>query len=149
MGDAAVAHLVLQPPQRVVDDVVVVEGERRQVSGVEPRHVLCIEGQLGPFSQKRPIDDRHHTLGRPVHVSERVELFEVTGSESGGFGEGARGGVLEVFAVREPAARQGPAALVRVARAPHERQDDRHASPAGAAAQAEDHGRDRDADAVD
>ena len=40
VGDAAVADLVAQAPQRVVDDLVVVEGEAGERRRVEPRDVL-------------------------------------------------------------------------------------------------------------
>ena len=74
---------------------------------------------VGP--QERPVDDRHDAGGGAVDGAERVELLEEARRETGGLGEGAGCRGVEALGGVEPAAGQRPQALVRVARAAHER----------------------------
>ena len=81
----------------------------------------CVGGVdlVGP--QQRPVDDRHDAGGGAVDGAEGVELLEEARRESGGLGEGAGCRGIQALGDVEPAAGQRPQALVRVARAAHER----------------------------
>ena len=96
-------------------------------------------------AQQRPVDDRDDARGGAVDGAEGVELLEEARREPGRLGEGAGGRGIQALGDVEPAARQRPQALVRVPRAPHERDDDRRPILARLAAQREDHRGDGDA----
>ena len=123
--DAAVLHLGAQPPEGVVDDEPVVEGEFRQVVGREPAHVLAdarLRGLLA--AHERPVHDRDDAVagGRAADVAERVELFEVARREpvvSASVRAAANG---EVLVEVQRAARQRPASFERAPDAAHQRQ---------------------------
>ncbi len=95
--------------------------------------------------QQRPVDDRHDTGGGAVDGPEGVELLEEARRETRRLGERARGGGIQALGDVEPSAGKRPQALVRVPRAPHERDDDRRAVRPRLAPQREDHRRDGDA----
>ena len=147
--DPAVLELVAQPPEGVLDDAVVVEGELGQLVGGEPAHVLAVGRLLRELlAHERPVDDRDDAAGRgAVEVAEGVELLEVGGRELGGLEELARGGLGEALGLIRPSAGQRPPAVERLAGAPHERDREHHPLALGRGPQGEDHGRDREFDA--
>ena len=134
--DAAVADLVAQAPEGVLDDLVVVEGEPRErvPRRTTPRsrarcRRVSATGRRPRRAHERPVDDRDDAGGGAVDGAERVELLEVARREAGGLGEGAGCRGVQALGRVEPAARKRPQALVRVAGAPHEREDDAGARP--------------------
>ncbi|BAS17439.1 hypothetical protein AHiyo8_57420 [Arthrobacter sp. Hiyo8] len=127
IGDGPVGHFVAQPPQGVVHNRVVVEGQFREPIGPEPPDVLGFVGQGGFRGlYQGPVDNRHDPLGgRAVQAAESVELFEVLGSQPRGFAQVAGRGILEGFVVLERSAGQCPHVLERFADAAHQRQPQR------------------------
>ena len=124
MRDAGVLHLGAQTPERVFHNAVVVEGERRQVVGREPAHVLVLDRPGGLTGlHERPVDDRDNpAAGGAALIAESVELLQVFGSQTRGLAQGACGRVGQLLVGRQPAARQCPLAEVGLPGATHERQ---------------------------
>lgn len=91
--DRAVLDLVAQPPEGVVDDASVVEGQGWEIVDGVPSHVVTEAGRTGFLgSDERPVDDGYDARVAPedaVGVAERVELLEVLGGEAHRFEEGA------------------------------------------------------------
>jgi hypothetical protein len=158
MRDAGVLHLVTQAPERVFDDHVVVERERRQLVGGEPSHVLSRRGPGGlAGADEGPVHDGDHAsrarqLRAGAHergavgVAERVQLFQVARGEACRVAERAARGIRESLRHPQRPAGKRPSALERFPDAPHERQPEggRQAlrPEAVVAAQREDDGRD-------
>ncbi|PWD50233.1 hypothetical protein C8046_05695 [Serinibacter arcticus] len=154
VGDRRVGDLRAQPGEGVVDDLGVVEGQRRQRLRGEPLHVL---GALGASvllgAHERPVDDRDDAVrarvrgvARAVEAAERVQLLEVGGVEAGGGAERVAGRLLQAAALAERTAGEGPEALVRLADAAHEREPEGQprglgggCADGGSGAQREDH----------
>ena len=146
MSDAAVADLVAQAPECVVDDVVVVEGEPGEGCRVEPAHVLpCIGGRDLVGAQERPVDDRYDAAGGPLDGSEGIQLLEIARCQPCGLAEGAGCRGIQALADVEPSSGKRPEALVRIAGAAYERQHERRRIAVRPAAEAEDHRRHGDA----
>ncbi len=126
--DRAVLDLVPEPPEGVVDDAPVVEGEGREVVDGVPAHVVSEAGGARLLaSHERPVDDRDDAgvvAEDAVGVAEGVELLEVLGREAHRLEEGARGGGAEVF-VAEWSAWEGEEVDERLALTAHERHPDR------------------------
>src|SRR5829696_5896093 len=89
MGDPAVADLVAEAPQRVVHDLVVIEGQTRKLRGIEPRHVLDVVARNLVGAHQRPVHDRDHPRRRAVDGAECVQLLQVARGDAGRLGEGA------------------------------------------------------------
>ena len=108
--DPAVLELVAEPPERVLDDPVVIEGELGQLVGGEPAHVGALGGELRQFlAHERPVDDRDDPAGgRTLDVAEGVELLEVGRRELGGLEELAGGGLARGSRPHPPIRRAAP-----------------------------------------
>ncbi len=127
--DLAVADLVAQAPEGVVDDLVVVEGEAggarsRRTRRRSPGHPSPGRPEPDPCrgihligAQQCPVHDRHDAGGGAIDGTEGVELLEVAGGDAGRLGEraGCRG--LEAFGDVEPSAGECPEPFVRISRA--------------------------------
>ena len=144
--ELGVLDLRAQAPERVLDDAVVVEREPGHRVGRHPAHVRADRRLLGLVAlHERPVHDRDDAfLGRAVDVAEGVELLEVVRREAGGGAQRARGGGLERFVRRQPAAGQRPEPALGFTGAAHEGSPE-HGLPGVVGAQGEDHGRDREA----
>ena len=94
-GDAGVLDLVAQPPQGVLDDQGVVEGELGQLVGDEPSDIDADGAGVGLLrAHQRPVDDRDGALGGgrcAVQPAEGVELLEVARGQPGRLLEGPGG----------------------------------------------------------
>jgi hypothetical protein len=95
---------------RVLNDLFVVERERRQIVDREPRCFFCVCAGVKRVRMwhQRVVRDRDDASSRiALWVSERVELFEVDVLYAGFFSQLADSGCIERLVFKHEASRQG------------------------------------------
>ena len=124
-GDIRVFDLVAQAPQRIVDDLPMVEGQFGKLVLGEPPDVVRLGEIMGfGLADQRPVDDGDHRQAtvRSRGIAERIQLFKVARMQVRGGLQRVVGGLLQRTVGAQIAARQRPPPQKRLAHAAHQRQ---------------------------